>query len=111
MSKISEIIEGHRNHLFPPAKLKEFISEVSEERLSICKPCEFNSTKNKVKFFSRCRECGCPLIQKSKSLQSKCPIDKWLPVATPEEEHEIKLAINGEANSKEGPSVEASDSN
>lgn len=97
--RIKEIIEGHRNHLFPPEKLKEIIDEVSESRLDICSPCEFNSTPNKVKTWSRCKSCGCPLIQKSKSLQSKCPIDKWSAVSSTEQAEEIKSLLDGEKNS------------
>lgn len=111
MGNISEILEGWRNHIAPPEKLKELITITSEERLSICIGCEFNNTPNKIKLFSRCKSCGCPLIQKSKSLQSECPMAKWSRVVTPEEENEIKLAINGEKDSKEGPPMEATDSN
>lgn len=109
--KLQEIIEGHRNHMFPPEKLREVIKEVSDKRLSICTPCEYNSTPRKIKFYSRCKNCGCPLIQKSKSLQSKCPIDKWPSLATDEEAHNIKITLNGEKNSPEGSSVETPDSN
>lgn len=109
--EISNIIEGWRNHLFPPEKLKDFIGETSVSRLEICIGCEHNSTPNKIKMFSKCRKCGCPLIQKSKSLQSKCPIDKWGPVATPEQEHEIKSAINGEEDSNKNTLSKAPDSN
>lgn len=111
MSRITEIIEGWRNHLAPPEELKELIQLTSEHRLSICTPCEFNSTPNRIKNWSRCKSCGCPLLQKSKSLQSKCPVNKWLSVTTPEEERTIKLSLNGETDSKEGTSVEASNSN
>ncbi len=108
--KLKEIFDGHRNHLLPPKRLKELISEVSMNRLAICLPCEFNSSQGKVKGRSHCLQCGCFLIQKSKALQSACPINKWGPITTPEEEESIKQLINGETNSKEGPSMEASDS-
>lgn len=111
MSKVSEILEGWRNHIIPPDHLKDLIQEVSKTRLDICTPCEFNSTKNRIKLFSRCTQCGCPLIQKSKSLQSSCPINKWSPITSPEEEQAIKSAINGEKDSSEGSSLETTDSN
>lgn len=107
---IEEIISGWRNHIIPPKELKEFISKVSEERLSICKACEFNSTPDKIKFYSRCKVCKCPLIQKSKSLKSKCPVDKWGPVANEDQEYEINLAINGQKDSSQHRDMEA-DSN
>jgi len=109
--KLKEIFEGHRNHLLPPKKLKELITEVSNNRLAICKPCEHNSTKDIIKGWSYCHSCGCPLIQKSKSLQSSCPVGKWGPITTPEEEENIKLLINGQKNSKEDPPMEAPNSN
>ena len=110
LSKVNEIYSGWKNHLFPSEKLKDIIKEVSEERLAICTPCEFNSTPGKIKMFSKCNSCGCPLQQKSKSLQSKCPVDKWGPVATQEMDYEIKQAINGKKDSQKSASVEASDS-
>lgn len=109
--KLKEIIEGHRNHLLPPKRLKELINEVSKNRLTICVKCNENSSQGVVKAFSYCKACGCPLIQKSKSLQSACPKNFWPSITTPEEEHQIKLKINGEKNSQEGPPVETSDSN
>lgn len=93
MGEINNILEGWRNHLFPPSKLKDFITETSNNRLSICAGCDHNSTPGIIKAYSRCKSCGCPLLQKSKSLNSKCPLDKWFSVATPEEEHEINLGI------------------
>lgn len=101
--KVKEIIEGWRNHLIPPKDLKELIEEVSEKRLAICKPCEFNSTKNKIKVWSKCTDCGCPLIQKSKSLQSKCPKDKWEALTTKKEAQYIK---NGKKHSPESTTME-----
>lgn len=99
--EISHILEGWRNHLFPPAKLKNFIKETSDSRLGICEPCDFNSSQGKIKGSSYCKNCGCPLIQKSKSLKSSCPIGRWAAVATEDQEHEINLAIkNGEKNSQ-----------
>ena len=98
----SQIIEGHRNHLFPPEKIKEFILQTSAERLEHCKTCEFNSTPGTINILSGCKACGCPLIQKSKCLSCKCGIEiyndnnlikkdlKWEAVATPLENQEIQ---------------------
>ncbi len=103
-----KIWEGHRNHMFPPKKIKEYIKEVSEERLSHCLYCEFNSSKGCINALSRCTACGCPLLQKSKCLSCKCGIDtyneshiekkelKWFPVSTPEQNQELQNTINNE---------------
>jgi hypothetical protein len=90
-----EIREGWKNHIMPSEEEKAHIKEVSDYRLSICQLCEFNSTPNKIKTFSRCKQCGCPLIQKSKALSSSCPINKW----------------HGETDSKEGAPMETPSGN
>lgn len=89
-----EVWEGWRNHLLPPEDLKEMIEKTSQERLSICQPCEFNTTPERIVNWSRCQVCGCPLKQKSKSLHSECPKKKWGAVLTKEEAHEINVKIN-----------------
>lgn len=103
---IGEILEGWRNHLIPPEKLKELIEETSEYRLSICNVCEFNSEvkrANNEKFSSswridaHCTVCSCPLVQKSKALHANCPLNppKWDRVASDSESIEISNGING----------------
>lgn len=94
--EFNKILEGWRNHLFPPQEIKDFVHKISEERLAICKTCPNNSTPDRIKMFSFCKNCGCPLIQKSKSLSSECPVKNWLAIATPEEQEEIR--INNEKN-------------
>jgi hypothetical protein len=83
------IYEGWRNHLFPPEKLREFLKQLSEARLQECRPCAFNTTKGSVKEWSRCKECGCALIAKSKAPAKACGIGKWKAVATPGESEAI----------------------
>lgn len=79
----SKILEGVRNHVLPPAKIKELIESTSKERLAICQACPFNSNnaRNKedktITMQSSCVLCGCFLILKSKSLSSNCGIEKW----------------------------------
>lgn len=101
---LKEILNGWRNHLFPPEKLREFINQVSEERLTICRECEYNSENMKKagkKFTSsfrpdeHCTVCHCPLIQKTKSLHTNCPLEppKWDRIATPEESAEISNTL------------------
>jgi|TARA_X000001388_G_C2194051_1_gene108672 hypothetical protein len=65
-SKLSEIYNGWKNVVFP----NEHIEKIAKARASICAGCEHN-----VK--SRCRKCGCPLVAKTRSMQSHCPLKKW----------------------------------
>ena len=46
--------------------------ELKEERMSICKKCEYYSARQ-----VRCKQCGCWLVQKVKFTSSTCPIEKW----------------------------------
>lgn len=51
-----------------------FVSEeVQQERLSICRACEFYDESQ-----GRCKECGCWLEQKTKFALDSCPLDKWV---------------------------------
>jgi len=47
-------------------------NELKEERMSICKKCEYYSPRQ-----VRCKQCGCWLTQKIKFTNSKCPIERW----------------------------------
>ena len=46
--------------------------ELKEERMNICKKCEYYSARQ-----IRCKQCGCWLVQKVKFTSSTCPIEKW----------------------------------
>jgi hypothetical protein len=53
-------------------KTKPALSEVADERYSICKNCpQF------LKMSKRCKECGCFMKLKTQISSSKCPIGKW----------------------------------
>tara|TARA_A100001201_G_C4075359_1_gene197170 strand:- start:388 stop:612 length:225 start_codon:yes stop_codon:yes gene_type:complete len=65
-AKLSEIFNGWKNVVFP----NENVEKIAKARASICADCEYN-----VK--SRCKKCGCPLIAKTRSMQSHCPLKKW----------------------------------
>ena len=65
-AKVSEIFNGWKNVVFP----NEHVEKIAKARASICGSCEYN-----VK--SRCTKCGCPLIAKTRSMQSHCPLKKW----------------------------------
>jgi len=64
--KMSEILNEWKNVVFP----NEHVEQIAKARASICSGCEFN-VKN------RCTKCGCPLIAKTRSMQSHCPLKKW----------------------------------
>ena len=63
---MAEILSGWKNVVFP----NENVEKIAEARAGICAGCEFNVN-------SRCKKCGCPLIAKTRSMQSQCPIKKW----------------------------------
>jgi len=46
--------------------------ELQQERLSICKECEYYSKRQ-----NRCKKCGCFLSHKVKFQQTVCPVQKW----------------------------------
>lgn len=90
---VTQIIEGWRNELIPPAHLKKAIKQASRERMSVCNVCEFNS-KNKKGYHSlrideHCTDCGCTLSAKTKCLSCCCPLDYWTAIVSHEEEEKI----------------------
>lgn len=94
---LKHILEGWRNDLIPPENLKDVIKEVSNERLDICRECPmYSENRKKDPNFStlrtdiHCTNCGCPLKKKTKSLASKCPLDKWQAYVTSEEQEKLK---------------------
>jgi hypothetical protein len=66
MSKLNNIIEGWKNVIFPNKE----VEKIAYERAIICANCD----KNKLNI---CSECGCPLVAKLRSINEKCPINKW----------------------------------
>ena len=89
MIDFEKIYEGWRNHLFPPAYLKEIIKKVSDERLLICSTCEHNSKFHKTfRPDEHCTICECTLIAKTKCLSSEFPDEppRWEAVVSEEEE-------------------------
>jgi len=47
-------------------------SEVKQERLAICRGCEYYDPGQ-----NRCKECGCFLDQKASYAIDSCPVHKW----------------------------------
>ncbi len=66
MSKLEEIISGWSNVIFTDTK----VEEEALRRAKICSTCENNI--NNV-----CNICRCPLIAKTRSPKSECPIKLW----------------------------------
>jgi hypothetical protein len=44
---------------------------MSEDRMKVYNKCPFRSKQNV------CKKCGCYLPAKTKSINEKCPINKW----------------------------------
>jgi len=101
----SQIYEGWSNHLIPDNDMKQLIKTTSQERLSKCTGCSFNTTPGKVNLISRCNACGCLLIPKSKCLSCNCGLEYyntqhkeklpllWEAISTQEENDKIHTSI------------------
>lgn len=50
--------------------------ELIAKRLELCRACEFHGTAPVLKT-EFCKACGCPLLNKTKFLNAKCPKGKW----------------------------------
>lgn len=87
--KLNEIVEGWRNKLVPPEKLKGIIDQVAKERNIICMNCLFHSRfHNTFRPDDHCTQCGCTLSAKTRCLSCQCPLEKplWVPVDVKSEE-------------------------
>lgn len=65
-SKVNEIFNGWKNVVFKNPQ----VEKIAKARAEICASCKFNIR-------SRCSKCGCPLIAKTRSMQSHCPLKLW----------------------------------
>jgi uncharacterized paraquat-inducible protein A len=52
---------------------------IQEERLSICKSCEFYKNESGE---PSCGQCGCPLKSKISIAEESCPLQKWAAIKT-----------------------------
>lgn len=81
MSRISNIAEGWKNYLSGRTTDQE------RARARICKECPaavLGTYEKVLPDFQleevqglKCSECGCPLVTKIRSTNSKCDLDKW----------------------------------
>lgn len=80
-----QIIEGLKNNTFK----KDDIEALSEYRVNICKTCPHYDTVGTGCLIPGtqpcCSNCGCSLKLKTRSLSSKCPLDKWSAVLSEDE--------------------------
>lgn len=94
--KLSEVYEGWRNKLVPPAHLKSVIETTAAERMNICYNCEHYSPtaiRNGYKTLRtdvHCTNCGCTLSAKTACLSCECPLKKWEAVLSYEQQQEIE---------------------
>jgi len=68
--KIRNIINGWKNTLIT----NDYVEDISKYRLTICNECP---KKQNMIGVDVCGECHCPLISKTRSLEEKCPLNKW----------------------------------
>ena len=71
---VDEILPGYRNFVFHDPK----VEAVAKERLKLCVECEhLNHFVRSKKWGKKCSVCGCPVLVKIRSMDSKCPKGKW----------------------------------
>lgn len=87
-TKLKQIYEGWGNHLFPSEEAKELIETISNKRLEICTTCPEYSEKG---FYKHCKQCGCAFPAKTKCMSCQCPLNKWQPLITKDEENQLKI--------------------
>ena len=90
------IWEGWRNNIIPPKRIKNYILRTSKERLSVCRECEWHSSKQRtIRIDEHCTVCGCPLKALTKCLSCNCSIEefgelpKWEAVTSFQEEEDF----------------------
>jgi hypothetical protein len=66
--KLEVIIEGWGNAIWK----NEEVEKIARERAEICAKCDSNTGWS-------CKECGCPLFAKTRSMKpdNKCDLGKW----------------------------------
>ena len=71
-------------------------ARVYDERLSICRGCEFYNNENPKR--PTCKECGCFLLVKAGWASESCPLKKW--VATTEKKKKKGCGCSKKKKSK-----------
>tara|TARA_R110002020_G_scaffold36503_3_gene109761 strand:- start:4350 stop:4679 length:330 start_codon:yes stop_codon:yes gene_type:complete len=87
---IDQIYEGIKNNIFK----KEHIEAVAKVRWKECKECEHIDRRGSFCMAPGtqpcCKECGCSLGSKIRSLSGECPVGKWRALMPEEAEEELK---------------------
>lgn len=83
MGKISNIMGGWKNVVFKDPE----VEKLAKERAKICDTCDYASEDNDsffdlekdklVTYKGYCKKCLCPFKAKLRSVNEKCPINKW----------------------------------
>jgi hypothetical protein len=85
-----KILEGIANKIFPT----EAVESVAQQRLEICKKCEFYDEEGTHCLIPGtqpcCGECGCSLAIKTYSMSAECGEGYWDKVLTFEEEDKLE---------------------
>lgn len=98
---LKEIMEGWRNRIIPPEKLKEKINEIAAKRLEICRACEYdslNAKPNNGRIDEHCTYCGCTLYFKTACLSCSCPLNKWTAELDPQEDEQLRKDMASSQN-------------
>jgi hypothetical protein len=89
-----KILEGIKNNIFK----SEHVEEIANERFEYCKKCPDVDTKgDKCEIPGTqpcCGKCGCSLQIALRSLSYECPVKKWGPVLSEEEEDALEEYLN-----------------
>ena len=91
-----EILEGIKNRIFK----KEHIEAEAKKRFDICRGCDSLDEKGGdcivLGTQPCCKECGCSLPIKTRSLASECPLDKWKALMDEDTEEVLMMHIKNE---------------
>ena len=64
--KLRSILDGWKHLIWKD----EEVERIATERAKVCAECRFN--KNSI-----CKECGCYIPAKARSIVEECPLSKW----------------------------------
>ena len=91
-----QILEGIKNNIFK----RKHVEEIAAKRLELCKACDFLDLKGDSCIVPStqpcCKECGCSLKLKVRSLSSFCPINKWTSIVDDDDEELIENYLKKE---------------
>ncbi len=91
-----KILEGIKNNIFR----NEHIEDIANQRLEICKECNSWDTDGKSCVIPGtapcCKECGCKMSFKARSLSAECDLGKWDSILTEDEEDLLNENLNKE---------------